>query len=868
MKSPVTYLWARRIWLFAAAMIACLALAARGVGNSAARTAALSAFSSAPLCFEANAGQTHDGAQFIARGVECSVLLSPDAAEIIVGKGSDKTAVPAARASARSVRLQLVGANPAAKMTGLDRMTATANYFVGNDPSKWLAGVPLFSRVQAEDVYPGVRVVYYASRSAQLEYDFLLPAGALPGQIRFRVEGVDDLHVDAAGNLVLKLDGEEISEHEPVAYQDVNGTRRQIDAAYRLNEDGTVGFALGDYDHSRPLVIDPVLDFLTYLGGKRMDLGWAIALYGSNIYVAGETMSKQTPNNRPVLFPPTNNPIVFPENGTNRVFDSYQGGSGAFGDAFVASYTTNGSLNYFSYLGGRRDDGALAIAAQTDGSVWVTGFTDSTNFPLVNPIRATITGPINNALAIPPADVFLSHISASGTSLLFSTFFGGEEVDEGTGIVLDGNNDVFITGLTSSSNLPVTLDAFQPTNAGFFDAFVAEFSASGTISNAYTNTYTTYFGATNTEYGLSIALDSGGNAWITGVTFSTNFLTTNLTQLTNLFLAQMSNHTANSIETNHLFSNLNSQTNSPHHNTSFESDAFVAEFSPMGTNLLFSTLLGGSNSDAGVHLAIDSANNVFVTGYTLSPDFPTNVVTTVPFTNFTAQFPNLTTNIFPNATSNIISHAFVTEFSPSVTYEYTTNEIEEGTNEVMNIVTNAVTSYIIGASTSLGGNGADRGTGIGLDANGNVYVIGSAGSTNFFETNVVILTNSIPGPTNTNRHHVITNYIGMGILTNNFTFTNLTSTNFAGRLRRSGSNTNDLFIAVLSPGLTNYLQSIILGGPGDNEPNGIAVDPTGSAVYFVGSTTSRTNFATTNAQQRIFGGGGQPDAFIGRMSLP
>lgn len=893
MKTSAKYSRPQRVWLFAAGMIACVTWGARAVGNSTASQPAFASFSSAPLCFEADAGQSGGSAQFIARGTQCSVLLAPDAAEIIVGKASNQ-AIPVRQKSTRTVRLQLVGANPAAKIFGRDRMTATANYFIGNDPTKWRTGVPLFSRVQVDDVYPGVQVVYYASQSAELEYDFLLQPGAQPAQIQFHVEGADNVQVDASGNLVLKFDGQEIRQHQPVVYQDANGTRRQIDGYYHLNENGTVGFALGEYDHNLPLVIDPVLEFLTYIGGRNSSTAWGIVLQTNNIpaiYVAGLTLSKNlltpvSPTNmlttNAIIFPVAFTNVMFPNGAvTNRVFTNYQGGTGAFGDAFVASYGTNGTLNFLSYLGGRRNDGALAIAADPTNGVWLTGFTDSLNFPISNGelsnsvLFSTLTGPTNNALGISPVDAFITHLSADGSTLLFSTYFGGDEIDEGFGIAVDGSGDVFVTGVTSSTNLPIGFtnlpfnagspppgvpNVFQPTNNGYFDAFVTELSPDTTLgNNNYTNTFSTFFGGTNVDYALSIALDSSNDVWITGLTYSTNFVTTNISVLTSTFLAQMANGTANSVdvETNHLFADLNSQTNAPHHNTSGRSDAFVAEFSPFGTNLLFSTLLGGTNDDIGVQIAVNqTSNNVYVTGYTLSRDFPTNVATGLTFVDeannlgvTNSGFPHITTNVFVGAATNFISHAFVTELVP-------TNS--NGTN-----------FYIIGSSTSLGGNSADRGTGIGLDAAGNVYVIGSAASTNFFVNDVVILTNTtlnINGNSNTNHRGIITNYTGLGILTNNFTYVNLTSTNSTGKLRPNSLNTNDVFIAVLTPDLSDYRWSIILGGPGDNEALGMAVDPSGSAVYFVGSTTSRTNFATTNVVQRIFSHGARQQAFAGKIS--
>ena len=823
-----------RIWLSAAVVLACLALGTRVFAKNGATSAEFSRFASAPLCFEP--GSAHDGApQFIARGAECSVFLMPTEADIVVGNGLDNIASGRER-SVHAVRLSLVGANGGAKMTGRDPLSARANYFVGSDPARWRPGVPLFSRVQVDEVYPGVQVIYYANQSAQLEYDFVLRAGARPEEIRFQIDGADSVQVDSAGNLVLKIGGNEIRQLPPVVYQESGGRRRQIPAGYHLNSDRTVGLMVADYDRNAPLTIDPVLDFLTYMGRNKTDIGWAIALDASNnIYVTGETLSKNLP---------TTNEIVF----FNHDFTNFQGGTGGFGDAFVASYDTTGALRYLSYFGGRIDDGALAIA--TDGNpaadggegVWLTGFTDSRDFPITTntAIRSALTGPNNNARGIFPADAFIAHLDATGSNLLYSSYFGGSNLDEGLGIAVytnnigagDTNSYVYVTGLTESDDLPgISSNSFQMHRAGRFDAFVTE------LING-TNRFTTYLGGTNIDYGLSIAVDSKQNSWITGLTFSTNFWATNWEGLSNAFEADIEQATTNLFESGHHFTDLNNQINTPHHNTSFRSDAFVSELSPDGTNLLFSTYLGGTNDDLGTHVAIDSSDNVYVTGYTFGQDFPTNVVTTL-------FYPDYPTNVsvFPGATSNFFSHVFVTEF---------TNQ--NGTN-------------VIGYSTSFGGNSADRGLGIAVDASGNAYVTGSTSSTNFFETNVVILTNTIDEAGIPNKHGVFTNY--NGIHTNNITFTNLSNTNVTVQVHRFGVNSNDVFVAVLSPGGTNFIHSIILGGPGIDTPTGIAVDPAGSAAYLVGFTTSRTNFATTNAAQPFFGSptGRPPDAFIGKIEL-
>ena len=807
MKSSVKEVLARRIFPSVALVGVFAAIGARGVENKAPGSVGFSAFASAPLYFEANTGQFEGAPQFIARGAECSVFLGPTQAEILLGKSSAQNVLPG-RSSARSVTLQLAGANPASKIAGREPMPAKANYFVGNDPAQWRTGVPLFSKVQVDNVYPGVQVIYYANQSAQLEYDFLLQPRAHPEQIRFQIGGADNVRVDAAGNLVLKIGADEIQQHKPVAYQESRGTRKAVEVSYHLNQDGTVGFALGDYDPGLALVIDPSLDFLTYIGGKKLDIGWAITVDPStNIYVAGETLSTDLP---------TTNFIQF--NGTN--FSQFRGGNRSFGDAFVAKYDNSGALQFLTYLGGKTDDGALGIAYDSNSdAVWITGFTDSTNFPLVNPVRDQLTGPNKNANRTFAADAFLTKLDPSGSTLLFSTYFGGDNIDEGVGIAVDETGSVYATGLTSSTNLTgMQPGAFQTVAGGNLDAFITKLMPLG--SNLYTNAYTTFIGGTNTEYGLGIAVDSGHDAWITGLTFSTNFFTANAIELTNAFFTD-----------GIVFSNLNAQPNTPHNHNDNHSDAFVTELSADGLTVPFSTYLGGSNDDVGEKIAIDSFDNVFVTGYTLSRDFPTNRITLLPVpTDVTNQI------VFANEGTNFIAHVFVTEIS----------------------------NHALAYSTHFGGSRADQGLGIAVDNNGQTYVTGSTTSTNFVPT-ILVVTNFT---TKVKKNETITNYFGF--VTNSVAFTNLSSTNITVKLKHKG-NTNDVFLTVLSPEFTNFNHVILLGGPGEDEANALAIDPGGNAAYIVGSTTSTTNFATPNAAEPIFGGGKKSgklsDAFVGKIQI-
>jgi hypothetical protein len=796
----------RRITI--ACVVAFAALGVRGAENPNAREVTLSRVANAPLYFERNAGQVDGSAPFIARGTASSVLLSPTEAQILLGKFSDTVNVR------RSVRLQLVAANPAAKITGGDALSAKANYFIGREPSQWHSAIPLFSNVRVDEVYPGVQVIYYGNQSAQLEYDFLLQPGASSDQIRFRISGADTVQVDASGNLALKMDGEEILQHKPVAYQESHGVRTAVSAAYQLNADGTVGFAIGQYDPKLPLTIDPVLDFLTYLGGKKLEIGHAIAIDGSgNIYVAGETLSTGLPTLNPIQFGVTN-------------FSKFRGGNNAFGDAFVAKYDNSGVLQFLTYLGGKTDDGALGIVYDpVSAAVWVTGFTDSTNFPLVNPLRSQLTGQTRNANSVFPVDAFICELDPSGTSLLFSTYFGGNSIDEGTSIARDASGGIYVAGLTSSTNLPIMPpNAFQTNLAGQFDAFVTKLSGSAGV---YTNAYTTYYGGTNVDYAFSIAVDAGFNAWLTGVTLSTN-----------LYLAaplQLPPGVNQFFPNGYAFTNLNTETNNPKHSAnSLRSDAFVAELNPLGTAMPFSSYVGGSNDDVGEQITIDNSGNVFVVGYTFSDNFPTNELTATP-TNFSPPVTNQI--VFTSPGTNFLSHPFV-----------------------LKIVDGA-----LDRATAFGGNLGDQGRAIAVDGNGLVYVTGAVASTNFFQQPLLVTNSTVVVKHGNN----VTNYFG--IVTNSPVYSNLSNTNSSVKLKHGG-NTNDVFVVILSSDLSTFVQIIQLGGPSRDEANGIAVDPSGSAVYLVGTTTSPTNFTTLNAAQLLYGGNGKSnnrlsDAFVSKITV-
>jgi hypothetical protein len=742
-----------------------------------------------PLFFHANPDAAKGAFPFVARGQDCNVLIAPTEAVLVLARRADDSDAALRErvvldrdlsGATRSVRFRLAGANPRAQVSGLEPLPGRANYLIGNDPSAWRAGVPLYTRVQVDDVYPGIRLAYYANER-RLEYDFLLEPGADPGVISFCIEGANKVRVNAAGELVMRTGREEIRQPRPVVYQDVNGLQKPVKGGYRLTGRNTVGFRLDSYDRSLPLVIDPVLEFSSYLGGKKLDIGWGIALDGAgNIYVAGETLSTDLQGTN---YTATNG-VAYPK---------YRGGTRAFGDAFVARFNAvTYQLDYLTYLGGRKDDAALALAVDTSGQVYLTGFTDSTDFPLTtnSAFRTALTGSTRNALRLYPVDAFVTKLDTNGSSVLYSTLLGGTRRDAGFGIAAGDDGIAYVTGFTESTNVRVTSgtnfteyltncftftpNAFQTNAAGRADAFMSIINTLDPTTNSLV--YSTCLGGTNADYGMGIAPDGSGGAFVAGYTTSRDFPTFNAFVIGGVTC-----------------DNLNTQTN-----RSSATDAFVSRISTNG--LHFSSYLGGSNSDAGVHIAVDTLGDAYVTGYTYSKNFPTNVITDPP-----------------SSGTNFTSHAFVTKLGP-----------DGGTN--------------VYYSTEFGSSRTGQGMGIAVDTNFNAYVTGFCTWTNFFTTD----TNSLAD----------TNF-----------YADLRTTN---NLARKSRTLNRAFVAVLGPEGTNFLKALYLGGSGNDQANGIAVDPAGHAVYVVGQTASK-DFPGTNAVQTILGGGRKPkgtDAFVEKIQLP
>jgi uncharacterized protein (TIGR03437 family) len=499
-----------------------------------------------PLSFEANQGQTARQVQFLSRGWGQTLFLTSTEAVL--------------RARHDVIRMKLAGANAASKAEGTEPRVGKSNYFVGSDPAKWRTGVAQYGRVRFANVYPGIDVVYYGNHG-QLEYDWVVKPGADPSKIRLRFEGVKKMRLDAKGDLVLATASGEIREKKPRIYQD-----RQIAGRYVVRG-GEAAFEVDAYDRAKELVIDPVVVYASYVGGSGNDWGTGIAADSAgNAYVTGVTESTDFPLSH--AFQSTNPPST-DESETSD-------------DAFVAKISADGStLIYSTFIGGTGADVANAIAVDSAGDAYITGNTQSTDFPLSKAFQSKNLSPFGNA--------FATKLNPAGSALIFSTYFGGSGggADVGLGIAVDSAGNAYITGQANSGGgFPLVNPIEGYKNGSGPGAFVSKMSADGS-----TLAYSTFLGGyTGQNFANAIAVDSSGAAYVTGLTAATDFMTVNPLQSTNKGVS---------------------------------GNAFVAKLNPAGSAFVYATYLGGSLKDEAYGIAVDSSGNAYITGTTRSTNFPT-----------------------------------------------------------------------------------------------------------------------------------------------------------------------------------------------------------------------------------------------------
>jgi beta-propeller repeat-containing protein len=672
-------------------------------------------FANRPLSFEPNQGQTDKQVKFLSRNSHYNLFLTSNEAvftlpvrSVGTGQGAAQTRKKFANLESEAVlRMKIRGANAGAKITADDLVSGHTNYLIGRDSSKWVRDIPQYARVNYSGVYPNIDLAFYG-KQRQLEFDFIVKPGADPAAIALGIEGAKKIATETSGDLVLSSAAGDLLLHKPVAYQKQGDSLQPVDAKFVVK--GTeVALAIGPYDHNRELVIDPAVGYGTYVGAGSEDTGSAIAVDSTGaVYITGQTASPGFT---------LKNPLSAPNN-------ALRGAS----DAFVTKLSADGaSLAYSTYLGGTGDDGGAAIAIDSAGNAYVGGTTTSTDFPL--PASPPATTPFQVS-AGGSKDGFIAVLNATGNGLVYSTYIGGLQDDFGEGIAVKGSS-IYFVGQTGSSDLPVNLPSgsvLQNTFQGGVgsaptDGFVAKLDLSNTLNNAVV-----YLGGTGNDAATGVAVDSTGNAYITGFTFSTDFP--------------------------HPGTPFSSQCGGCTNN---EDDAFATEIKADFTNYVYSTFLGGTGPDIGNQIAVDGAGNAFVTGGTNSTDFPTNGTNAAYKTTLTGTTGNAFLTVVKPGGSSLLYSTYLggggTDLALAIALDIATpaKAYITGQTSSSNFPTVNPTQSAIGGSgdafvsvlnpnvpgtgslvfsTYLGGTGDedDELAGIAVDPSGNFYVTGDTQS--------------------------------------------------------------------------------------------------------------------------------------------
>jgi len=636
----------------------------------------------APLAFEPNAGRTDPRVDFLARSVAGGSLY--------LTSGEAVLSLPQEEGRSRALRLVFPGADPRAEARGLRELPGKVNSFIGDDPSTWRSGISTFGRVRYPDLYPGIDLDFYGNQR-DLEYDFRLAPRADPARLAVDLRGADSVGLEPNGDLLIGVGATIVRQRAPEAYQRVGGERLAVPSSYEL-AGSTVSFRVGSYDRSRPLVIDPVvLAYSTYLGGGGLDRALDMAVDGAGaVYVTGMTDSADFPTQD----------HLFPDQAST--------------DAFVTKLNPDSggavTLAYSTYLGASALDIAFDIAVDSAGAAYVTGFTESQDFPTQDEFQTDQPG----------TDAFVTKLnpdSGGAVTLAYSTYLGGGLTDIGIGIDVDTAGSAYITGRTDSVNFPLQ-DPFQADQGGI-DGFATKLNPD--TGGPVTLAYSTYLGGLDDDLGSQVSVDSAGAAYVAGFTGSTDFPTQDA------FQAHMGND-----------------------------DAFVTKLNPDTggpVTLAYSTYLGGLDDDIGSHIAVDSAGAAYVSGHTSSTDFPTQdafqtdqgnddvFVTKLdpdtggPVTLAYSTYLGGASVDFSGAiavdsagAAYVIGHTFSADF-PVQDALFPDQALDDAFVTMLNPDTGGAVSLAF--STYLGASGPDTSGGIAVTSAGEIYVSGSTESVNF-----------------------------------------------------------------------------------------------------------------------------------------
>jgi len=761
-----------------------------------------------PLGFEPNQGQSDPQVKFLTRGSGYSLYLTGNQSVLALSSTSSP--------QNSILRMSLNHANNTAIVGASGQLPGKSNYFIGNDPAQWHRNVPQFARVEYRDVYPGINLVYYGSQGA-LEYDFEVSPGADPSQVSLLFDAPQKLNLSTQGNLLIASGSGNVELQAPHIYQMIGAGQKPVAGRFSLRGN-EVGFQIGDYDHSRALIIDPLLTYSTYLGGtgsescstiEQAQLGIstaqgtpgcpAIAVDSAfRTYIAGATTSLDFPGIVTAAAATANVPASFqacldtpPPNPISPVSPSPCPTGLTNSDVFITRLNAAGTgLDFTTYLGGAGTDITAGIAVDPNFNVHVAGITNSANFP-------TLASSYQPVAASAGTHAFVSEISASGASLLYSTYLSGTGTDIATGVAVDNLGKEYVSGTTTSATFPTTPTALQTTPKATDEYFFSKLDP--TITGPGGLVYSTYIGGSMPANGLAlgggIAVDTNCNAYLTGGTNFVDMPTLNANQ---------------GVKGAGL-------------------DAWVAKFSvPTGApcssqlSLTYLTYFGGSGDDIAYGIAVDTSFNAYITGSTTSPDIsrPSGSSGPAPFAGCLNEPPQPTTAYpLPGScpATGSAPDAFVAKFG---------NLTTSGTAG-----TNVPFLYF----TYLGGTLADTGTAIATDNLGGALVTGWTMSTDF--PAVSVLTGAAVQP-----------HSGGG------------EDAFVARIDTSTICTpNPTTTPPIScPGYVTYL-----GGTGTDIGTGVAVDS--QTVAYVTGETASPNFPVVAPFQSTLNGS-NPDAFVSKFA--
>ena len=670
-----------------------LSTAAPGCSQQASPSRLKATFSKLPINFVENRGVYPDEVAYSIQGADKTLFFTKSGVTFRL-RGKDRGWV---------VKLEFVDGNPDVEPRGEDRQQAVFSYFKGPEKD-WKTGLPSWSRIVYRDLWPGIDLVYRGTVN-ELKYEFLVAPGADPSRIRLRYQGATSVALTRAGALRVETPAGGFEDELPRAWQEVGGKRAPVEMAFRLDSDredvgAEFGFRVGDYDRTRPLVLDPViLVHCGYIGGVDWDVGRSITVDpAGNTYVTGYTDSDQH------TFPVTVGPVT-----------TYSRGIPSTCDVFVAKLNARGTgLVYCGYIGGSGLEALPGIAVDRAGNAYVTGHTDSTEqtFPVKGGPDLTYNG---------SSDAFVAKVNAQGTGLVYCGYIGGNSMEYGSGIAVDTAGNAYVSGLTSSVEMtfPVTVGPDLTHNGGL-DVFVAKVNAQGTGL-----VYCGYIGGILDEYGHGITLDAAGNAHVTGQTWSDE----------RSFPVKVGpDLTYNSV------------------NFPSTCDAFVAKVNARGTGLVYCGYIGGATDDRGYGIAVDAAGSAYVTGSTDSTEktFPVKVGPDLTYNGgtydaFVAKVNGQGTALaycgYVGGTGEECGHGIAVDAAGNAYatgYTYTTEltfPVKIGPDLTFNGGT--FDAFVAKVSASgfglvycgyIGGNGQDSGLGIAVDAAGNAYVTGNTRS--------------------------------------------------------------------------------------------------------------------------------------------